>query len=321
MGYFLDLLRATAESPAMLYYLDNWRSSGHEVIGDGTFRWGLNENYARELLEVHTLGVGQFTEKDVHEVARCFTGWTIRNMARGTEYYFGPQSHDSDGKMFLGIRIPPGGGRDDGLKVLAILASHPATARLVSTKLAQRFVSDSPPQQLIDKMTRTFLNHKGDLTAVMEVMFSSREFLSQGAFRAKFKSPLEMAVSSLRALNANVDCNSKVSEEIGKMGQPLYQRVEPMGYTEESQNWLSTASLLARINFALALSSGGVQGVDTDWKSVKENCLDRSLTPFQIPLAECSRFRAAFNALEHPLMTEEQFLVACELGSPEFVKK
>ena len=164
---------------------------------------GLNENYGRELLELHTLGVdGGYTQKDVTEVARCFTGWTIRQPQREAEFEFNPRMHDEGEKIVLGVRIPAGGGIDDGYKVLDLLAHHPSTAHFISRELAMRFVADDPPAALVDRMADTFLKKDGDLRAVLKTMFDSPEFWSRGAYRSKMKSPLEMVASSVRAVNA-----------------------------------------------------------------------------------------------------------------------
>src|SRR6202046_223839 len=208
LGHFRDLLEATATSPAMLFYLDNWQSVAPGIAnrpnGNRPQR-GLNENYARELMELHTLGVdGGYTQKDVTEVARCFTGWTIREPRREAVFEFNPRMHDNGEKLVLDVRIPAGGGRDDGEKVLDILARQPATARFVSRDLAMRFVADDPPEPLVDRMAATYLKKDGDLRAVLKTMFDSPEFWSRGAYRSKMKSPLEMVASSLRAVNADV---------------------------------------------------------------------------------------------------------------------
>lgn len=261
LGKFSDLLLATAQSPAMLFYLDNWQSVGPNRGG----RRGLNENYGRELLELHTLGVdGGYTQKDVTEVARCFTGWTIRNPQRGGGFQFSPRMHDDGEKVVLGVHIPAGGGKEDGLKVLRMLAHHPATAHHISYQLAQRFVADVPPSSLVNRMARTFLSRDGDLREVMKTMLSSPEFWSQGAFGAKTKSPLEMVASALRALDADVDYGYGLVNQLAQLGQPLYRKLEPTGYSNCGQDWMNSAGLLARMNFGLALVANKVPGVTVD---------------------------------------------------------
>ena len=265
LGKFEDLLRATAQSPAMLFYLDNWESVGAQSPAAQRRHLGLNENYGRELLELHTLGVdGGYTQKDVTEVARSFTGWTIRQPQQVAEFDFNPRMHDDGEKTVLGVRIPAGGGIGDGLKVLHLLAHHRSTARFVSRELAMRFVADDPPEALVNRMAATFLKKDGDLRAVLKTMFDSPEFWSRGAYRAKMKSPLEMVASSLRATNAQVDFTFGLNNQLNQLGQPLYRKVEPTGYSNSGQEWLNSAGLLARMNFSVALVNNKVPGVKVD---------------------------------------------------------
>jgi uncharacterized protein (DUF1800 family) len=269
LGKFRDLLEATAKSPAMLFYLDNWQSVGVEappVRGGGNRpRRGLNENYGRELLELHTLGVdGGYTQKDVTEVARCFTGWTIDQPQRGGTFLFNPRLHDKGEKTVLGVKIPAGGGIEDGEKVLAIVARHPATAHFISKKLAMRFVADEPPPSLVDRMAQTYLKSDGDVRAVLKTIFDSKEFWSVGAYRSKMKSPLEMVASAVRAVNGDVDYAFALVNQVAQLGQPLYRKQEPTGYSNSGQEWLNSAGLLARMNFALQLADNRVPGVKVD---------------------------------------------------------
>jgi uncharacterized protein (DUF1800 family) len=255
LGKFKDLLAATAKSPAMLFYLDNWQSG----------RRGLNENYGRELLELHTLGVdGGYTQKDVTETARCFTGWTIKQPQRGGAFQFNPRLHDDGEKTVLGMTIPSGGGMEDGEKVLDLVARHPSTARFISRKLAQRFVADEPPAGLVDRMAMTFEKTDGDLRAVMKTMLDSKEFWSVGAYRSKMKTPLETVASAVRAINGDVDFAFALANQVAQLGEPLYRKVEPTGYSNSSLEWLNSAGLLARMNFALQLSAGKVPGVKVE---------------------------------------------------------
>jgi uncharacterized protein (DUF1800 family) len=274
LGKFHDLLVATAESPAMLFYLDNVQSvdpNAGQFIGrrraaqKARPRRGLNENYARELMELHTLGVdGGYNQHDVTEVARCFTGWSIKAPREGAGFVFRERLHDQGSKEVLGHKIRAGGGMEDGLQVLGILARHPSTARFVSRKLAMRFVADESPPALIDKMARTFRDRDGDIRAVIETMLASPEFWSSWAYRAKLKSPLEMVASSVRALGADVDFSFALSRQLVELGQPLYRKREPTGYTNASQDWMNSASLLARMNFAIALAGNRIPGVKVD---------------------------------------------------------
>jgi uncharacterized protein (DUF1800 family) len=264
LGKFEDLLKATAKSPAMLFYLDNWQSVGPgapQVRGKKGAR-GLNENYGRELLELHTLGVdGGYTQADVTEAARCFTGWTILQPQRGGEFVFNRRVHDEGEKAFLGVKIPAGGGISDGEKVLDIVAHHPSTAHFISKSLAIRFVADDPPASLVDRMADTFRRTDGDLRAVMKTMLESKEFFSQGAYRTKLKSPLEVVASAVRSVNGDVDYAFPLANQIAQLGQPLYRKQEPTGYANSSKEWLNTGGLLARMNFAQQLADNGIPGV------------------------------------------------------------
>jgi len=261
LGRFRDLLEATAKSPAMLYYLDNWQSRGPAKQG-GKDRIGLNENYGRELLELHTLGVdGGYTQKDVTEVARCFTGWSIRAPRQGGDFIYRDQWHDKGAKVVLGVTIPAGGGMDDGEKVLDILTESPATAHHISLELAQKFVADNPPAALVDRMSRTFLKTHGDLREVMKAMLDAPEFWSQGARHAKVKTPFEVVVSAIRATNADVDDAFALSLAVGRLGEPIYRKLEPTGYSNVNSEWVNSSALLGRMNFAAALASNKVPGV------------------------------------------------------------
>ncbi|MGO9257751.1 MAG: DUF1800 domain-containing protein [Bryobacteraceae bacterium] len=272
LGKFHDLLEATAKSPAMLFYLDNWQSVGPDAprpranpANTKQARRGLNENYGRELLELHTLGVdGGYTQKDVTEVARCFTGWTINQPQRGGKFTFNPRLHDNGAKSVLGVAIPAGGGESDGEKVLDIVAHHPATAHFISRKLAQRFVADEPPATLVDRMAETFLKSGGDIREVLRTMLASKEFWSAGAYRSKMKSPLEMVASAVRAVNGDVDFAFPLVNQVAQLGEPLYRKQEPTGYSNSSAEWVNTAGLLARMNFALQLANNKMPGVKVD---------------------------------------------------------
>jgi uncharacterized protein (DUF1800 family) len=267
LGKFEDLLKATAKSPAMLFYLDNWQSVGPNAPqgrGKKSAR-GLNENYGRELLELHTLGVdGGYTQADVTEAARCFTGWTILQPQRGGEFVFNRRVHDEGEKTVLGVRIPAGGGISDGEKVLEIVAHHPSTARFISRQLAMRFVADEPPASLVDRMAETFRKTDGDLRAVMKTMLESKEFFSQGAYRTKLKSPLEVVASAVRSVNGKVDYAFPLANQVAQLGQPLYRKQEPTGYANSSKEWLNSGGLLGRMNFAQQLADNKIPGVKVD---------------------------------------------------------
>jgi uncharacterized protein (DUF1800 family) len=225
----------------------------------------LNENYGRELMELHTLGVDNgYTQTDVTEVARCFTGWTINQPQRGGKFVFNPRLHDNGEKVVLGVTIPAGGGEKDGEQVLDILARQPATARFISKKLAMRFVADDPPAALLDRMSDTFLKSDGDIRQVMRAMIDSKEFWSVGAYRSKMKSPLEMVASAVRSVNGNVDYATALMQQVAQLGEPLYRKLEPTGYSNSSKDWANSASLMARMNFALQLAGNKVPGVKVE---------------------------------------------------------
>jgi len=279
LGKFRDLLEATAQSPAMLFFLDNWESVGPDTSprrGNAQRpARGLNENYARELMELHTLGVdGGYTQEDVTEVARCFTGWTIRPPRQGGDFFYNDRMHDKGKKTVLGVKIPAGGGRDDAEKVLDILSRHPATARFISKKLAQRFVADDPPPKLIDKMAKTFRDKDGDIREVMKTMLTSDEFFSQASYRAKVKTPFEMIVSAVRATGAQVDFAFPLARQIADLGQPLYRKLEPTGYSDANSEWINSAALLARMNFALSLAQNKIPGSKVDTSRFGGNLAD-----------------------------------------------
>lgn len=271
LGKFKDLLVATAQSPAMLYYLDNFLSqmerpaSPPKYDADGfplppPRRPGLNENYARELMELHTMGVeGGYTQKDVQEIARCFTGWTIGQQPNPM-FIFRPRVHDKGEKTILGKRIAAGGEIEDGLRVLDLLSKHPSTARFISRKLCQRFVADEPPQSLVDRTADVFLKSEGDIRQVVRFILTSPEFNSTKYYRNKIKSPLELAASAIRATAASTDAAQPLIQTVARMGEPLYMCQPPTGYSEDSSQWLSSATLLERMNFAVALVGNRING-------------------------------------------------------------
>ena len=330
LGHFRDLLEATATSPAMLFYLDNWQSvapeTGRRPAGNRPRR-GLNENYARELMELHTLGVdGGYTQKDVTEVARCFTGWTIRNPQQGGGFFYNDRMHDHGEKVVLGVTIPAGGGREDGERVLDLLARHPSTAKFISRELAQRFVADDPPPALVERMAKTFRETGGDIREVMKTMLASREFFSEAAYRAKMKTPLELIVSAIRATGARVDFAFPLSGQIAQLGEPLYRKQEPTGYPGVNAGWINSASLLARMNFAMALATNRVNGVKLDAaRFAPDPALETRQLLFTNPSAETQA--AIDDALATPAgsgarSTPPAAIVAgLVLGSPDFQRR
>ena len=270
LGRFRDLLGATAHSPAMLFYLDNWQSSQPRSYPASNGKparttGGVNENYARELMELHTLGVnGGYTQKDVQEVARCFTGWTIQKPNEEGLFLFRPGMHDDGEKMVLGHRIPAGGGISDAERVLDILASHPSTARFIATKLARRFIADEPPASLIDRAADKFLKTDGSIRETLRVIISSPEFFSAAAYRAKVRTPFEFVVAALRALNASSEADPALVDWIKRMGQPVFGRLTPDGFPDKADQWLASGSLLERFNFASALATNRIKGTRID---------------------------------------------------------
>ncbi len=301
MGKFKDLLEATAKSPAMLFYLDNWLSVGphsdvalgrprqraYRPVRRGPFgvprpggpprpqnpnaqqqkknkREGLNENYARELMELHTLSVnGGYTQRDVTELAKVFTGWTIKRPRQGGGFEFNQRLHEPGPKYVLG-KVIKEHGEKEGEKVLDMLAKSPKTAHFISYKLAQRFVSDEPPLALVDRMAETFLKKDGDIREVLRTLFQSPEFWSPGAYRAKVKTPLEFVVSAVRASGVDVENAMPLVQSLNRMGMPLYGAQPPTGYSMKAETWVNSAALLSRMNFALALGTGRMRGLSFD---------------------------------------------------------
>ena len=301
LGRFRDMLGATAKSPAMLFYLDNWLSSASATGATGATgarrnrvarvapvapvaraSRGINENYARELLELHTLGVdGGYTQQDIVNVAKAFTGWTMQPR-RGTGFRFVAARHERGDKAVLGHAIKAGG-VDEGERILDIVASHPSTARHIATKLAIRFVSDNPPAALVDRAAARFTASRGDLRQVLTVILASPEFLSPEIHRAKVKTPLEFVASALRATGAEVRTAVPLARTLRDMGMPLYFCQPPTGYDDTASMWVSAGALVSRMNFAIDLSKNAIRGV-------------------RVPL------------------TEEQTL-AMKIGSPEFQRQ
>jgi uncharacterized protein (DUF1800 family) len=313
LGKFRDLLEATAMSPAMLFFLDNWLSADPVAwqklqqeqqerrqfrggpFGGGPFggarfpqggpapngnpnnptanakqkqERGLNENYGRELMELHTLGVdGGYTQDDVINVAKAFTGWSIRQPRRDPEFYFEERLHDTSVKTVLGHEIHEGGMKD-GEKVLDILARDPHTAHHISYGLAQRFVSDTPPAALVDRMSQTFLKSDGDIREVLRAMIYSPEFWSKELYRAKIKTPFELVASATRAVGAEVQIPLLLVQWTSRIGQPLYQCEPPTGYSDKADAWVNTGALLSRMNFSLALTSNRLRGAQVDIDSL-----------------------------------------------------
>ena len=263
MGKFETLLKATAEHPAMLFYLDNYLSQAGRTV-NGVLVSGLNENYGREVLELHTLGVDAgYTQADVYQTARVFTGWGIDNIGRGGNFLYSSARHDAGAKSVFGLQLSAGGGKDDGDRLIRYLATHPKTARFVSTKLATRFVADDPPAGLVDRMTEAWLSSEGDIRTVMRAMIGASEFWA-AAFSetGKPKTPFEYVISSIRAVGGEVASGTRgLVAYVSQMGQPLYQCIPPTGYSDSGALWLNPSSQIYRMNFALDLAQGLVNGV------------------------------------------------------------
>jgi len=294
LGKFKDLLAATAKSPAMLFYLDNWQSVGPNsqlaIYGQGggprggfngplarqrqqrqrnkqqqqNRPSGLNENYAREIMELHTLGVdGGYTQKDVTELAKVLTGWSIDQPQRGGSFTYHDRAHEPGKKYVLGHEIKEHG-EQEGMEMLDVLAHHPSTARFICKKLAMRFVSDNPSQALVDRMAETFLKKDGDIREVLRTLFHSPEFWAADAYRAKVKTPLEFVASSARASGVEVQNALPLVQALNRMGMPLYGMQPPTGYSTKSDAWVNSSALLSRMNFALTLVSGRLPGITTN---------------------------------------------------------
>jgi uncharacterized protein (DUF1800 family) len=341
LGKFRDLLEATAKSPAMLFYLDNWQSVDphgvHPVnaqngrgFGRGGFfgprfpmpngrqaqnpnakqqqqKRGLNENYGRELMELHTLGVdGGYTQADVVNVARAFTGWTIDQPRQGGSFRFDPRLHDEGEKIVLGHRVKAGGGENDGEQVLDVLAKHPSTAKFVSTKLVRRFVSDTPPPALVDRVAERFTETDGDVREVLRAILTSPEFFAADAYRAKVKTPFEFVVSSVRATGSDVTDATALVQQVRQLGEPLYFCQPPTGYADKAEAWVNTGALLNRMNFALALVSGRMRGV----------------APGSGPVgAALANDMSPSTAATIAKATDPKQVAALTLGSPEFQRR
>ena len=282
MGKFADLLIATAKSPAMLFYLDNWESvapgtsppfprSARRRGGQGVrpMPKGINENYARELLELHTLGVdGGYTQQDVIDVARIFTGWSIERPQQGGDFEFHDWAHDRGDKQVLGVRFEGGHNMDEGIRLLKLLASDPATMHHVSHKLCQRFVSDDPPDGCVDDAVAAWKRSSGDMRDVLRAIFHGPDFWAAENVRAKVKTPLEFVVSAARAVDAQPDTSPRLAQVVARLGEPLYLHVAPDGYPERETAWVNSGALLDRMNAAVALAAGKLQGVTVALDSI-----------------------------------------------------
>jgi uncharacterized protein (DUF1800 family) len=359
LGKFQDLLKATAESPAMLFYLDNWQSSapeGAQALDDrsanrplgrnpGRFprarpgqmgrpatladlpaaqnrRRGLNENYARELMELHTLGVdGGYTQKDVQEVARAFTGWTIANPRQGGSFRFEPRMHDAGAKVVLGRTIGAGGGKADGDAVLTLLAKHPATARFISTKLARRFVADDPPKALVDRAAQRFRETDGDIREVVRTIVTAPEFFAREAYRAKVKTPFDFVVSAVRATGLDVINAQPLVLAVRNLGMPIYGCQPPTGYADTAEAWVNSGALLNRMNFAVSLTSGRSLRADAPQTPGRRAGAAPSVTRQELIASGLAGDLSESTAATIAKSSNEPQALALVLGSPEFQRK
>ncbi len=334
-GRFRDLLGATARHGAMLFYLDNWLSVREGF--EHRRAKGLNENYARELLELHTVSVdGGYTQEDVREVARAFTGWSIAlKPSRLGEFVFRREAHDEGEKVVLGTRLSPNGGVSDGERVLDLLARHPATARHIALKLCRKFVADEPPAPLVERIAQVFLSTDGDLRAVYRAIFTSPELFSEQAYASKTKTPFELAASALRAAGGTVEVEPALIRALDRLGEPLYRAPAPTGWPERTEAWISSGALLSRINFGLALAYGRLRGAEVELARLAEGVdlrdPDRVIDRYAEallggPVSEHTRavIRAAVGAEAEDgerRPVDVRIVAGLMLGSPEFQKQ
>ncbi len=361
LGRFEDLLMATAKSPAMLYYLDNWISSAPAQVMEervATLRSrltprsrrrrgsniqpadraslrilqrakGLNENYARELMELHTLGVeGGYSQEDVIQVARALTGWTITAPRQGGSFQFQPLLHEKGDKVVLGQTIRSGG-LEEGEQVIKMLARHPSTARFISTKLVRRFVADDPPEDLVDAASLTFERTSGDIREVLRTIFTHPYFFSRDVYQAKIKKPLELVVSSLRATEADMRPARRLMQVLAEMGEALYLCQAPTGYPDVASAWINTNSLLQRLNFALVLAADRIPQIRVDLASagplLRQLGLPepntQQLEQTRSLLGQASEEQNRRDGLRQTRLPGQVIAAAFMLGSPQFQKR
>ena len=316
LGKFRDLLLATAQSPAMLFYLDNWLSVSPQAPATrapaNVRRRGINENYAREIMELHTLGVeGGYSQQDVHEIARCFTGWTLRRPRGDAEFYFDPRLHDQGAKTVLGARIASGG-MEDGIRVIDLLARHPATAKFIATKLVRRFVADDTPASLVHRATEAFRRTDGDIRAVLQTVIEAPEFFSPEVYQAKVKKPIEYVASALRLMEAETRVTPQLLRYLGRMGEPLFLAQPPTGYPDVGSSWISSDMLLTRMNFAIDLVTNRIDGARVSTQA------PRDIQAFARMVAPDSLSTATRVALTEPAESDKLALL---LAAPEFQRR
>ncbi|MGB6979266.1 MAG: DUF1800 domain-containing protein [Candidatus Acidiferrales bacterium] len=353
MGHFSDLLVATAKSPAMLFYLDNWLSADPQAIEaareraamrrggfGGTFvggsmpppgsfpagsqfpqagqqakkkdERGLNENYGREVMELHTVGVDAgYTQQDVIEMAECLTGWTVHEPRKDPQFFFDDRIHAQGKKVVMGHTFNYGGMKD-GEEALKFLAASPQTAEHISLELARHFVSDDPPQALVDRMARSYESSNGDIRVVLHTMIYSPEFWSKETYRAKVKTPFELAASTARAVGADVMVSLPLTQWVSKMGEPLFLCEPPTGYSDKAETWVNAGALLNRLNFALALASNHLQGAKIDLAPIM------GADAATDPSAALSRSIALF--LDDQIAPATRATLEARLGDPQILQ-
>ncbi len=376
MGKFSDLLIATAKSPAMLFFLDNWQSADAAAFAEaqrenqmrrnarygGIFAppgimfppaaaqqqagakkqedRGLNENYGREVMELHTIGVDAgYSQQDVIQMAETLTGWTIKEPRRDPEFFFNERWHDPQPTVLMGHKFNYGGEKD-GEEALKMLATNPHAAHFISTELARHFVSDDPPPALVDRMAKTYEDTGGDIRSVLHTMIYSPEFWSLDAYRAKVKTPFELVASTARALDANVTVSLPLVSWVGRMGEPLFQCQPPTGYPDKAQTWVNTGALLNRLNFALTFATNRLAGSTVDLRQMfgdqaaadPEMALSRALDLFldgQVAQGTRDTLEARLQdpqvlqaTLDDPVkQVNEGLLSGLVLGAPEFQRR
>jgi len=368
LGKFEDLLESVAHSPAMLVYLDNAQSIGPDSMAAQRAEQskrrgfdpqkkkvseGLNENYARELMELHTVGVnGGYTQADVVQAARILTGWTIDRPPNNADFTFNANRHEPGTKKVMNQKFRENGEKE-GRELLHMLATRPATAQFICRKLAIRFVSDDPPQALVDRMAKTYLSSNGDISAVLKTLFHAPEFWSASTYRAKVKTPLEFVVSASRASNAIIENLRPIENNLRQMGMPTYGAIPPTGYKWDAADWVSTGALVTRMNFALNFAAGRLPGISVGWASLPgQNSIAQTLSPeseearlesLLIPGGVSDTTRTAalqqfatqsaqnnVTAISTPVRTngtsnvidrENQVLAGLLIGSPEFQRR
>jgi uncharacterized protein (DUF1800 family) len=353
MGKFRTLLGAVAHSPAMLFYLDNVQSqadSAHPTLAEIQMagrpraramlnrrpRRGLNENYARELMELHTLGVdGGYGQKDVIEVARALTGWTI-NIPQGGAFIFRPEVHDAGAKTILGKSFPRGRGMEEGEEVLDMLARHPSTARFITTKLARHFISDDPPSSVVDRCSGVFTKTDGDIRQTLGCVITGPEFFSKAAYRSKVKTPFQVVASAMRALDAMPDQTPRSVQAVAQLGQPIFGRQTPDGWPDRAEAWMNTGAILSRINFGLTIASRQMPGVifgqvpeieqlQSASREAQVDGIAKLLFGGQVSPDTREVLRTGENPLgaagDRPRLRGLQQIVGLALGAPEFQRR